>query len=170
VQIRQIRADEGLKNREIRLRMLSDSPAAFHSTYDAALTFPDEHWRDLTVAAAHAEERICYVAEDAERWSGTASGVLALDGSMVEIVSVWVDPAYRGQGVATALIEPVIAWGIQQGATRATLWVHDQNETAIKLYERLGFERTGRRQVFGAAGDRVRFMMARSLADDLFPT
>jgi RimJ/RimL family protein N-acetyltransferase len=167
VQIRQLRSDESPQNREIRLRMLSESPAAFHSTYDGALALSDQHWRGLTAASARGEERVSYVAEEDDRWHGTASGVLDLDGTMVEVVSVWVDPAWRGRGLATALIEPVIAWAVANGATRATLWVHDQNEAAIRVYERLGFERTDRRQIFGTAGDRVRFMMTRSLAGAL---
>jgi ribosomal protein S18 acetylase RimI-like enzyme len=166
VQIRRMRPDESVKHRDVRLRMLSDSPLAFHSTYQRALTLTDEYWRDLTVEAARGEERVYYIAEASDRWCGMAGGVLAADGTMVEVVSVWVDPAYRGRGVARALIEPVIAWGVAGGATRATLWVHDQNETAIRLYERMGFERTDQRQVFGTAGDRVRFMMTRPVGSE----
>lgn len=148
--------------------MLSDSPLAFHSTYERALTFTDDYWRELTVESARGEDRVYFVAEDGDRWYGLAGGLLAPDATMVEVVSVWVDPACRGQGVATALIEPVVAWGVAGGATQASLWVHDENETAIRLYERLGFERTDQRQVFGTAGDRVRFMMTRSV-DRGFP-
>jgi GNAT superfamily N-acetyltransferase len=159
VRIRQSRADEGLKNRDIRLRTLADSPDAFHSTVESTLARPDAYWRDLAVASAQAEDRVLYVAEVDGCWDGVAGGVLEVDGSVVEVVSVWVDPSCRGRGVGAAMITSVLDWGRERGASGAQLWVHDANDTAIRLYVRLGFTMTDQCQAFGVHLERTRCLM-----------
>jgi GNAT superfamily N-acetyltransferase len=159
VQIRRIRADEGPKNRDIRLRMLSESPDAFHSTVAATQARPNGYWRNLARCSALAEHRVIYVAESDGQWCGSAGGVLDVGGSAVEVVGVWVDPVYRGQGVAAAMIASVLAWGRERSTAGAQLWVHDANDTAIRLYVRLGFTMTDQRQAFGVYGERTRCLM-----------
>ena len=45
----------------------------------------------------------------------------------------------RGRGIATALLEHVLADVIGAGALQATLEVRRSNIAALRLYERLGF-------------------------------
>jgi predicted GNAT family acetyltransferase len=68
---------------------------------------------------------------------------MQLDG-FVEISAVCVDPGYRGQGLAGRLIN-VLRQQIGQRGDTPFLHVLSANESAIALYERLGFER---RQAF----------------------
>jgi len=58
-----------------------------------------------------------------------------------------VSPNYRGKGVGTALLNAFIEW-VQKNPTlkRIELHVHSDNEGAIRLYERMGFEREGVRK------------------------
>jgi GNAT superfamily N-acetyltransferase len=165
VQVRRIRADEGLKNRDIRLRMLTESPDAFHSTVEVTQARPNGYWSNLARSSALAEDRVMYVADVASRWCGAAGGVLELDGSVVEVVGVWVDPAHRGRGIAAAMIASVLAWGRDCGASAAQLWVHDANDTAIRLYVRLGFTMTDQCQAFGVHGERTRCLMTLAFDD-----
>jgi ribosomal protein S18 acetylase RimI-like enzyme len=50
-----------------------------------------------------------------------------------------VHPAFRGRGVATALVKFVIEQAQRQGLLRLTLLTDMQNERAQALYRRLGF-------------------------------
>ena len=51
---------------------------------------------------------------------------------------------WRGQGVGRALMERVIAWARETGfITRLELEVLVRNGAAVRLYERLGFQREG---------------------------
>ena len=59
----------------------------------------------------------------------------------VEILNVAVDPGFRGQGVATALIESL-------QAAQVFLEVRESNTTAIGLYRRIGFEEAGKRKEY----------------------
>ena len=52
------------------------------------------------------------------------------------------DPAWRGRGVATALIGRNLRLLAERGMTEAALLVDSQNPTgALALYERVGFRR-----------------------------
>ncbi|MEJ5927703.1 GNAT family N-acetyltransferase [Corynebacterium sp. H128] len=53
--------------------------------------------------------------------------------------AVEVAPAFRRQGLGTALGKYMINWGISHGATDAYLQVLASNEAGIGLYEKLGF-------------------------------
>jgi ribosomal protein S18 acetylase RimI-like enzyme len=55
-----------------------------------------------------------------------------------EISAVCTSPAYRGQGLASALVGALIR-GIERRSERAFLHVLSTNTSAIRLYEQLGF-------------------------------
>lgn len=62
-------------------------------------------------------------------------------------VGISVAREWRGQGIGRALMQRVIAWARESGfITRLELEVLVRNETAIHLYEQLGFEREGIRR------------------------
>lgn len=48
----------------------------------------------------------------------------------------------RRLGVATALIDAAVEWLRARGAPRVVLWTADRNESAQRLFARLGFRRT----------------------------
>ncbi|WNR42602.1 GNAT family N-acetyltransferase [Paenibacillus roseipurpureus] len=52
-----------------------------------------------------------------------------------------VSPSARGRGIATALIKENIKRAVELGADTLHLHTSDMMESAVKLYERLGFER-----------------------------
>jgi GNAT superfamily N-acetyltransferase len=55
------------------------------------------------------------------------------------IFLVYVDPAYRRQGIGTATIEHAEAWARSQGYTQIGLQVFTTNKSAIDLYHQLGY-------------------------------
>ena len=57
----------------------------------------------------------------------------------IHINNVAVRPPLRGVGIGSALLHHVLAEAKQLGARRATLEVRASNESARRLYERLGF-------------------------------
>jgi ribosomal-protein-alanine N-acetyltransferase len=64
----------------------------------------------------------------------------------IHINNVAVRPAFRGQGIGTALLHQALAEGRRLGARRATLEVRASNLGARRLYERLGFYVAGTRR------------------------
>lgn len=61
------------------------------------------------------------------------------------ILNICVDPEYRGQGYAKALLRQCIATVIVNGAKVMFLEVRESNHGAIALYESMGFVEIGRR-------------------------
>lgn len=58
------------------------------------------------------------------------------------IHDVVVDDGARRLGVGSALMEAAVAWLRERGAPRVMLWTAEQNDSAHRLFEKLGFRRT----------------------------
>ena len=76
-----------------------------------------------------------------------AAGVRNIAGTG-EITNVMITPPYRGRGIAMNMLTDLIERGKRLGATEFTLEVRVNNESARKLYEKLGFECCGIRPDF----------------------
>jgi [ribosomal protein S18]-alanine N-acetyltransferase len=66
----------------------------------------------------------------------------------IHINNLAVLPAARRRGIASALLQRILAEGSRRGAVRATLEVRQSNEIARGLYERFGFSVTGVRRAY----------------------
>ncbi|WP_445359639.1 GNAT family N-acetyltransferase [Microbulbifer sp. ANSA005] len=53
---------------------------------------------------------------------------------------MYVSPAHRGKGINSKLIEKLITWGKKNGVQDFYLDVYSQNSSAIKAYEKVGFQ------------------------------
>jgi ribosomal protein S18 acetylase RimI-like enzyme len=125
--------------RGIRLRMLAESPDAYGSSYAFEARFPEERWRERS------NNPLLYLAYAPDgRLVGTATGLPAADRS-VDIVAMYVDPDYRGQGCAERLLDAVAAGARDREARRLVMHITDGNEAANRCFTRYGFGPTGRR-------------------------
>lgn len=75
------------------------------------------------------------------------------------IMSIAVDPLYRGNGIGRALMEAVIDRLIKRGARYIGLEVRVSNQGAIKLYERLGFKKMKIIRRYYSDGEDAYYMM-----------
>jgi ribosomal-protein-alanine N-acetyltransferase len=85
-----------------------------------------------------------------------ASWVLEREGRLLGYASVWfrgdelkinnlvIDPAHRRSGLAGRLLRALLSRGRRTGCSKATLEVRPSNLAARRLYEKHGFEVTGR--------------------------
>lgn len=82
---------------------------------------------------------------------------------MADLHRVVVQRDVRGRGVATQLIRAGIEWAEALGASRMLLEVRTDNDPAVELYSRLGFDRISlRRDYYGPGLDAV--VMLRPIA------
>ena len=63
-----------------------------------------------------------------------------------DMMNIATHPDYRGKGIATALIKELIAELTMCGSRSLMLEVRTSNDTAIRLYQNLGFCEVGRRK------------------------
>jgi ribosomal protein S18 acetylase RimI-like enzyme len=68
-----------------------------------------------------------------------ASGVAAYDDDWVGFRTIEVDPAERGRHLGLVVMDELLAWGAERGATTAYLQVLGDNTRAFALYDGLGF-------------------------------
>lgn len=136
VEVRPVVADDWEAWRDIRLRSLCDSPDAFGSTVEHELACTEQDWRRRLDGSGPA----------VLAWSGGATvgmgaGFLHAPGRMM-VVAMWTDPAWRGHGVGSRVLDAVVGWA-ERHDVRPDLWVADANPAARALYERHGFVATG---------------------------
>jgi GNAT superfamily N-acetyltransferase len=139
VDVVRLEAEDWEVYRDLRLASLRDAPGAFGARLDEERERTEAEWRDRL------EHRTQFVAHHEARPVATAGWLEAGDGA-AELVSMWVSPTSRGTGVGDLLVAAVIADARRRGYGRILLWVSDGNAPAERLYERNGFERTGRVQ------------------------
>jgi 8-oxo-dGTP pyrophosphatase MutT (NUDIX family)/GNAT superfamily N-acetyltransferase len=63
---------------------------------------------------------------------------------LAHISSVVTEPRRWGEGLAAVALRAVLSQAMRRGYARCQLWVFEQNDRARRLYERAGFESSGR--------------------------
>jgi ribosomal protein S18 acetylase RimI-like enzyme len=172
--VRRARPDEWTVLRDLRLRALADTPDAFASTLADEAAAPEELWRrradpgpDVVNLIAEATSACDDGAAAAVDGVGMATVRLEPDkGGRAHLLGMWVDPAYRGRGVARALLNHAVGWASERGATEMVLWVADHNTAGRRLYQQAGFVATGDRQPLPSNPALPESMLRRSLASD----
>jgi ribosomal protein S18 acetylase RimI-like enzyme len=110
----------------------------YFAGYFAQTTFAQRK-ADLLAKAETGAMRV-EVAKDES--SGKAVGYLVSivhPGSSGELESLFVDPAYRGRGIAETMIANALIWMDGLGVTRKMLLVAAGNESILPYYKRFGF-------------------------------
>jgi len=121
-------------------------------------SFREEYPRGVFLVFLENNPDTFLVAEYSGKIIGYVMGYLRpdLEG---HIMSIAVDPAYRGNGVGSALLEEVIERLIKKGARYIGLEVRVSNEGAIKLYERFGFRKIKRIVGYYLDGEDAYYML-----------
>jgi ribosomal protein S18 acetylase RimI-like enzyme len=149
--------------RELRLSALLDSPHVFLSTYKREYTYPEEQWlaelshNDWYCARVDAEpvSLMCVTRE-----AGSERSYLE---------SLWVSPKFRSAGLGYLLLTTVLGKLRAAGVSTAFLWVLDGNEAAMRLYKRVGFVNSNRREELKAHPGRTEEEMLIHLVDREWP-
>jgi ribosomal protein S18 acetylase RimI-like enzyme len=136
--------------REVRLAALADAPYAFSSTLERELAFDEREWRTRIGQTAYVGAWALGPGDG--RAGAPAGGLVGLAGGFAEaagwhLVSMWVSPRLRGQGVAGDLVTAVCELARADGAAQVALWVTEVNDRARAFYRRAGFRETGERSL-----------------------
>ncbi len=136
--LQEIGPDDWKLWRELRLAALTDAPYAFGSQLADWADAPEERWRErLGVPGAYQ-----VIASLDGTPVGMAGGFRAEEPEVTELVSMWITPAGRGQGVGDALMTAIEDWSRGIGARILKLSVVAGNDPAHNLYLRSGFADT----------------------------
>ncbi|HTQ13362.1 MAG TPA: GNAT family N-acetyltransferase [Rhizomicrobium sp.] len=84
---------------------------------------------------------ICFAATRGGDGRIAAVAYGALHGELLSVQWVATDPACRRQGLSRAAVSALLLWAADRGARGACLQVVADNTPAVRLYERMGFDR-----------------------------
>jgi ribosomal protein S18 acetylase RimI-like enzyme len=164
VELRRLRAGEGARFRELRLRALQDTPDAFGSSYERELELDAPSWERFAEGSERALTEIVFVAEEDGAWLGMAGGYLLPDDpAAAGLWGMWVAPEARRRALGSHLADAIAAWARARKALRLDLSVTDRAEAAAALYERLGFTPTGEREPLASDPEVAKIGLSRLL-------
>jgi len=97
-------------------------------------------WREQTQRSAQGPDRSTLIAFADELPIGISAlyrdGVGSESG---ELLQVWVDPAYRGKGVAGKILDLLLLWAQENDFRRVVAVVTFENARAQSFYRKVGF-------------------------------
>jgi ribosomal-protein-alanine N-acetyltransferase len=111
------------------------------ATYEKEL-FPYSPWSTSQFKEEFAgipTTRFMSVAEDGNTIVGYCGVFVPAPGIEADILTVAVLPAYRRQGIAKEFMRQIEAYAVEREASAMMLEVELSNDSAIKLYESLGY-------------------------------
>ena len=111
-------------------------------------SYPTPWSRSMFAGELAKPSSICLGAFDADGDEGTLVGYLIVSRYVDawHVMNVAVDLDHRGRGIASTMLERLFEVTADDARRGYTLEVRVSNETAIRLYERLGFRSRGIRR------------------------
>lgn len=107
------------------------------------------HWSEQTyqkMFQSDALERLLWVAKEGAELHGFL--VARFDAAECELENLVVAASHRRRGLATQLLQFLIAAACNRNIKQILLEVRESNAAARALYERLGFQEKGRRKAY----------------------
>jgi ribosomal protein S18 acetylase RimI-like enzyme len=151
--------------RRLRTQALSDSPDAFSSTLEDALSRSDADWSER-LAGTSDELDLPLIAEVGDSPVGLAWGrIEPSDPGVAYLYQMWVAPEHRRHGIARMLLDAVVDWSRRRGARSLQLGVTWGNDEAVGLYASAGFVATGAEEPLRPGSDRMIQSMGLDLGD-----
>ncbi|MBS0455510.1 MAG: GNAT family N-acetyltransferase [Proteobacteria bacterium] len=147
MRLRKLQPHESSLLRELRLSALRNAPGSFRDTYADIAARPSSYWEELTLSVTQPGRNVLLLACEGDQAAGSAFGLV--DQSQVRtgrVGGMWVDPAWRRQGVGQALLQGVIDWARERGFECLKLWCVADDLASGSLYRKAGFKETGSQQ------------------------
>ncbi len=113
------------------------------------LSYPQTAWSVATWWAELAcRPRRAYLVHLDAAFDGEIAGYAGVDigGADADVMTITVDPAHRGAGVGSRLLQGVHDQAMAAGAQRILLEVRADNDSARRLYARNGYAAIARRE------------------------
>lgn len=125
------------------VRLIGDVWAEYGCVLDTTI---EEKYLLTPVEYFHARNGEFWVAEDGDRIVATVA-IMMIDNYIAELKSLYVHKAQRGAGMGEKLTRLAVDLAKERGARETVLWTDTRFVNAHRLYERLGFTKTGARRL-----------------------
>jgi len=132
-----LHATASIRVRRAELSDLDDLVTLENATFDSDRMSRVQYRRHLDSETA----QVLVASANHRNFLGTAVVFVRKGGGVARLYSIASKPEARGKGIGTALIEAAEAFARQRRSRALRLEVRDDNHSAIRLYERLGYHR-----------------------------
>ncbi|MBE9046846.1 GNAT family N-acetyltransferase [Pleurocapsales cyanobacterium LEGE 10410] len=106
--------------------------------YVHAVDLPLQHWHTMATMLEIIPNPTCYAwLKNRQRFCSCGLGVIEND--YLGLFFIATAKHRRGKGYARQLVSALLDWGKHHGATKAYVQVETNNQSAINLYNKLGF-------------------------------
>ncbi|WP_317135469.1 MULTISPECIES: GNAT family N-acetyltransferase [Burkholderia] len=143
--VRRIAADQGGVYRELRAASLRE-PYASGETPEAELAVDAARAAAIAQQRATSDESTTFVLYTEGHPAGMIGAYFDSTPARRAFVSeLWVAHAVRHLRGGVLLVDTARSWLASRGAVEICAWIADQNRSAIRFYEHVGFADTGER-------------------------
>lgn len=134
--------------RSVRLRALQESPEAFVARHADEAGQSEDFWQERM-----ARSRRLLAEVDGQPVGVVSLGTATDRPEAGQIFGLWVDPALRGAGVATALVRAGVDEAAKVGKNHVLYWVGTDNGRAVAFASGFGFRPTAERRAMRVASE-----------------
>ncbi|TXR53831.1 GNAT family N-acetyltransferase [Reinekea thalattae] len=142
VLVKSLMVDSGLiesLNKSASVRMIEKTHEQWIASYCAINEVAlGDHQTHLDMLKRIEDKTLMLVLTDGEQELACGLGVLS--GQYFGLFDIATKKIARNQGFANQLISAMLAWAVQQGANYSYLQVVADNQAAIRLYKKLGYQ------------------------------
>lgn len=151
ITVRRLKGADWPEFRRVRLAALGESPEAFSATLAEEEASDEASWLERVQRSPR------FLAESGGAVVGMASlgryqGAEGESENSGELYGLWVTPALRGTGVATALVNAASRQASDDGRSHVVYWVSTSNGRAVAFASGLGFRPTDDRRPMRGVG------------------
>lgn len=138
IRILRLDPDDWPSYRRLRIEALRTDPQAFGSTLESTLRRPDDWWRQRLVDAAAGKDQWLFFAKKGEDLLGMV-GAVSEEPKVAEVISMYVTPLVRRQGVARLLLRTQMEALTKAEIRTVRLQVRPSQIAARTFYSSEGF-------------------------------
>lgn len=148
INVRRLGVEDWAEFRAVRLTALQESPEAFVAARDDEEAEPEDFWRERMARSTR------LLAEVDGAPVGVASvGEYSDEEGAAQLFGLWVEPAKRGTGVASALVREGARAAADSGHRQLLYWVGTDNGRAVAFASGFGFRPTSDRRPMRVRSD-----------------
>jgi RimJ/RimL family protein N-acetyltransferase len=128
--------------RDLRLEALCAHPIAFTADLAAEQARTLADWQDLATRGGGRGVEVIHLALSGSTLAGMCGVYTPKQPKLCHSGIVWgvyIRPAFRGRGLASALLRATVDWARSKGLLMLRLSATQENTAAIRCYQRVGF-------------------------------
>ena len=162
--VSRIGAQQGSVLREIRTASLREAPYAFGETLEDALLVEPSYFDETAALHASSDKLGTFLLYTEGHPCGLVHAYIEdAPPARAFVSALWVAPAVRHLRGGELLVNAASQWLAGQGAAEVHAWIADENRTAMRFYERLGFGPTGDRRAMPSHEEEAELLYVRHM-------